>query len=138
LPVGEAIATSARTRPSIRGGVALQVFIEVGRDAGAGSADRRGDVVGREKCQLAVDENRCLPCRLAALFGTVDTNQDATEHGAALGVRRFGDGVHGVISIPFEIPLGSPFQVPAPIGAPPHPSKVSAPLLTLRADTNSE
>ena len=47
------------------------------RDTDAGSADRRGDVVGGEERQLAVDQNRCLPCRLAALIGAVDPDQDA-------------------------------------------------------------
>jgi hypothetical protein len=90
-------SSSKRTR----GGVALQVFVEVVRYVGASSGhDRRGDVVRGEKRQFAVHENRCLPCRLAALFGTVDTHQDATEHRASLGVRRFSDGVHRVVSIP--------------------------------------
>ena len=105
------LVASAPERP--RGGLALEVFVHVGGDVGAGSADRRGDVVRREQRQFAVDENRRLACRLAALFGPVDSDQDATEHRASRCVRGFGAGVHGVA--PF-LRCTSRLAVPGPGG----------------------
>jgi hypothetical protein len=107
----------------IRGSVALQVFVEVIREVSAGSADRRGDVVGSEKRRSP--STRIAACRAASRLSSEPSIPTEirlnTERRCAVVVSGKAFMVYSVLSGRFKIP-GS--KSACPIGTPPHLMKV--------------